>query len=615
MDFKTFETHFLMQLKLNNKNCLNTIENNKILIEENLGNSADPEILDNFVNEIINIVININKESNLILFNNSSNFKLIENALSHPNFNKILEKFNNSNVLIRACQVGNKKAAKWLMTMNINPYLQDDDGMSAPMYAAQQGFDFVIKPFLYDSRCMNLEDKNSENVLFHALRNPNFITQEANESNFNRFPTDLINSSVHINHTNKKGETVLTHCIKNDIFKPINQYLLRNPNMDVNIADNDGITAVMYLTEKGRYSEFVNLHKRNCNYDYIDMNGHSALSILMKNIYSTTKESDAETFGYYIRILSAMVSYQCDCNIPIDSDENTAFMVCLIMNDTSLATFFANHLKKLDLSVRNKYGENGTSLCFKFCLYNDLYPIIKNNVTFDYHYRDPINQNTLLMLSAINSPSVMKELLENDPSIINEVNCKNENALIISTKINHVEVVKILLEQGINVNQQDCLGNTALHYAVSIQKPNLIQLLLTKKINIHLKNHEGKTALDMAYELKDHDDIIQALKSTIHSDTISILVNNNESTVDVDNPYYEEVHNYLIPYANNDYPDYEVTEVMRNIRDEVLSRYGKPENDSDFGDILLMMFPITGISVITMNKIRKSILNHRRNKK
>jgi len=544
----------------------------------------------------------------------NNNFKLIENVLSHPSFNKILEKFNNSNVLLRACQVGNKRAAKWLMTMNINPYLQDNDGMSAPMYAAQQGFDFVIKPFLYDSYCMNLVDKNGENVLFHALRNPKFITQEANENNFNQFPTDLINSSVHINHTNKKGETVLTYCIKNDIFKPINQYLLRNPNMDVNIADNNGIPAVMYLTKKGRYSEFVNLHKRNCNYDYIDMKGQSALSILMKNIYSTTKESDAEMFGYYIRILIAMVSYQCDCNIPIDSDENTAFMVCLIMNDTSLATFFAKHLKKLDLSVKNKYGENGTSLCFKFGLIDDLYPIIKNNVTFDYHYRDSVNQNTLLMLSAINNPSIMKELLENDPSIINEVNCKNENALIISTKINHIEVVKILLERGINVNQQDCIGNTALHYAVIIQKPYLIQLLVAKKVNIHLKNQEGKSALDIAYELKDHDDIIQALTSTAHFNSLSILVDKNESEVDVDNSHYKRTQNYLTPYANNDYPDYEITDVMMNIRDEILSRYGKPEDDNDFKEILLMMFPITGISVMTMNKIRKKILNNRRNK-
>jgi len=51
--------------------------------------------------------------------------------------------------------------------MNVSPYIQDEDGMSALMYAAQHHFIFVIKPYLHDSRCLNLEDNNGENVLFH----------------------------------------------------------------------------------------------------------------------------------------------------------------------------------------------------------------------------------------------------------------------------------------------------------------------------------------------------------------------------------------------------------------------------------------------------------------
>lgn len=53
----------------------------------------------------------------------------------------------------------------------------------------------------------------------------------------------------------------------------------------------------------------------------------------------------------------------------------------------------------------------------------------------------------------------MKELLENDPNIINDVNCKNENALIITTKINQVKAIETLVDYGININQQDDLDN------------------------------------------------------------------------------------------------------------------------------------------------------------
>jgi ankyrin repeat protein len=82
------------------------------------------------------------------------------------------------------------------------------------------------------------------------------------------------------------------------------------------------------------------------------------------------------------------------------------------------------------------------------------------------------------------------------------VNNKNENELIIASKINQVKVVEILLERGIYIDHQDNFGNMALHYAVDIQEPYLIYKLMSKKSNVHLKNNEGKSALDLAKEIK-----------------------------------------------------------------------------------------------------------------
>jgi ankyrin repeat protein len=604
MDFFNFQTEFLSQLKSNNKKCLETIEKNKILIQEYLGDYAYSENLNDFVNEINNIIVEtdssiiniiVEDDKNLMPFKNK--FDLIEKVLKHPYFINVLNTFINSNVLIRACKTGNKSAVKWLLTMNVSPYLQDENGVSALMYAAQQNFDFVIKPYLYDSRCLNLEDNNGENVLFYSLRNPKFqiVTND-------RYQYDLVlYSNININQINRNGESILTYCIKNNITEPICKFLLHNMNIDVNIADNDGKTAAMYLTEKGLCPELLELHRKNCNYDYMDMNGQSAMSILINKMYTNNGETNYVPYDNYVRIMRTFVNYQCDFNYPIDTDENTAFMIFLIVNDMITAKFCASNLNKLDLSVKNKYGESATSLCFKFNQY-ELLPFFKNNPTFDYGYRDPLNQNTLLMISVINNNLYsMKELLEYDPSIINEVNIKNENALIIASKINHTKAAEILLEKGINVNHQDELGNTALHYAVEIHSPYLIQKIMTKKPDIFIRNNEGKSPADIAFAIKDnYEDIFKLLTDPSYN------IKNIKSGIQIDDLYSESIKNYIIPYANNDFPEYKDTKEIQDTKIEIYGRC-KGMNISFLGIskelLVIIIWIIFTICAISISKI------------
>eukprot|EP00833_Pecoramyces_ruminatium_P016859 jgi/Orpsp1_1/1190891/evm.model.d7180000081911.1 len=466
--------------------------------------------------------------------------------------------------------------------MEISPYTQDENGMSALMYAAQQNYDFVIKPFFFDSLCMNLEDNNGENVLYHCVRNPKFIEEDLVTGN--RFQIDLIyNSELYINHTNHKGESILVYCIKNNIIEPINKFLLYNRKIDVNIADNEGKTAAMYLTEKGLFPELLELHRKNCNYDYTDMNGESAMSILINKLYSERTEDDVIPYENYVRIMNIFVNYQCDFNYPIDKDENTPFMIMLIVNDITTAKFCARYIKKLDLSVKNKYGENATSLCYKLNQESHLLPFFRKNPTYDTYYRDPLYQNTLLMFSVINNTASMKELLENDPEMINEVNIKNENALIIASKINNIKAATILLKRGIDINHQDNLGNTALHYAIEIESPLLIHNLMSKKPDIHIKNYEGKSPLDLANEIGENKEEIVNMLLNPSYDIENIKFNNMVSS-----KYEEEIQSYIMPCANNDYSEFKSTSAMENIKRIIYD--SDEEYNNNYWIILFLLF-------------------------
>ncbi len=73
-------------------------------------------------------------------------------------------------------------------------------------------------------------------------------------------------------------------------------------------------------------------------------------------------------------------------------------------------------------------------------------------------------------------------------------------ALYVSPSFNVTEVVKLLLEAGINPNLRDKDGTTALHLAVTKNKRDLAELLLASKANPNLQNNQGQTPLDIAQQ-------------------------------------------------------------------------------------------------------------------
>eukprot|EP00833_Pecoramyces_ruminatium_P009423 jgi/Orpsp1_1/1183455/evm.model.c7180000085278.1 len=460
MSSTNIEIDFISSLR--NNSYSQFINENISFFQNTLGSDVDSYVMKKFIGQLVNL---INDKS-------FSKYSAVEKALNNPALKYVLEAFRNSDVLVKAFDMENKNAIKWLLNMDINPLVQDEDGRTAIMVAAEKGNRSYVKKNIENLELINMTDKKGENLLFYALR-------EFKENNTSSVVTMnyellLIDSGIHINHHNKLGETALNYMCKNKIYKTIFQNFLLNTKIDPNIPDENGYTPIMYLVEYGRYLELNHI------------------------------ETDKASFENYIRVMKTLITYEADFNVPIDKDNNTPLMVMLLVGDIGTATYCVEKLKKLDLSVKNKYGESVTSLCYKLKYYK-LLPLLINNPTFDYHYRDVCYNNNLLILSSVGSPSSMKPLLENDANIINEENVRGENALIVASKINNIAVMDALFKYGIEVNHQDKKGNTALHYAVEIKQPAIVQKLVSKNADINIKNNEGKSPLDLANDLGNKD--------------------------------------------------------------------------------------------------------------
>ena len=406
---------------------------------------------------------------------------------------------------------------------------------------------------------IKLTDNRGENFLFYALRELK-QNNKGTSSNMD-YIVKLVDCGVDINHTNKLGETALNYLCKYRISEFVFENFLLNFEADPNIPDENGYTPAMYLVQDGRYRELSQLDRRFINYKYVSPNGESIMSVFIKKFYTYDKNKDKIPFENYIRVLKTIVSNEVDFNIPIDQEGNTPLMVMVLVGDGITASFCAKNVKKIDLSKKNKYGENVISLCYKLQYYG-LLSIFENNPTFDYNYRDINYNNNLLIISSIGSPIAMNRILENDINVINEVNSRGENALIVASKINNTGAVNTLLDHGIDVNCQDEKGNTALHYAVEIEKPELIKKLVLKNADININNKEGKSPLNLANDYGNKE-LIEALTNPSET-TKPKSSDSKKSKKSKDKPvlpvlstkYTESIKSYLIPYMNDEYSNY-----------------------------------------------------------
>ena len=490
MNCEDFIKEFFDYLKNNDKKCLKFIENNKELVKDNFKKESDPVFIKEFIKKI-----------NYTILQNKNNFELFENVLKSDSFEYVYSVFKNSDILIEACKNDHRSAVDWLITtMDINPYVQDKMGRSALMYAVKRDLLLnVVDKYGKDYQCIMLEDHEGNNALYYAIGN--------------RYALSHLLEKVDINHLNHHHETVLMYCCKKDVSDAIKP-LLDCKEVDINIPDQVGKTVPMVLIENLRFNELEYLGDKKCNFNIIYENSEKILSTLIQQMYR--KNQPLEAYTTFAKKIIYLTRTHIDFNVVVDENRNTALMVFLLARDYDTFNFICRHVRNLDLATKNRYGENVTSLYLKFDITPDPETAIINQGTFDFYYKDPQNRNTTLMLSIINKPMNVSDIIFNhNYCSIFEVNLHQENALIIAAKFDNYSAIELLLQKEfIKINHQDDTGNTALHYAVHVQNIPMIYDLIDHGANPHLKNNENESALDVAQSL-DHKKILDTINGNL----------------------------------------------------------------------------------------------------
>ncbi|ORX85782.1 ankyrin [Anaeromyces robustus] len=526
MDFVEFKNKLIDGISKNDKNCIKLIECNKRIIQVYLSDSSL-----NYINEFINDLY--------VIIANEKKFRLIENVLKHPLMIVVFDVFKKSDVLIKICDQGsNRKAVEWLLSINMNLEVQDEKGRTALMYAVQHyNLEATIDIFLKNKgKHLILTDYDGNTALFYSCNN---------NANLRKL---LKSRLFDYNHINNSRENLLFYCIKNDKLRAFS-LLIERPDIDYNLVNNLGKTIAMVLAENTRFHELRALvDKYPIDVNYKNKFDETMVSLYIKQYYRQTEgefnKSYITDYNYYkvknfAQTLRALIDIGCDFNYMVDGDGNTPVLFYLMIKEYASLFYLLKYYKDIDLSVKNKYGINATYMSFflekedfdtfdqQSGLKNVTYNIFKKafieQKTFDFDYID-YYQNNLLIHALIRDDPFTLEILEKiSPEVLFHNNNKNENVIIIATKLCNHDILKKLLDyKDIDIkkiiNVQDYSGNTALHYAVSLKDKESINLLLNKHADSTIKNNKGEPAM----------------KEDIFENTLE-EINNNDNDDDNDN--------------------------------------------------------------------------------
>jgi len=90
---------------------------------------------------------------------------------------------------------------------------------------------------------------------------------------------------------------------------------------------------------------------------------------------------------------------------------------------------------------------------------------------------------------------------------------EKDEKLIEASRIGQLDILKLLIKIGANVNAKDSYGYTPLLYASRYNKLEVVKLLLKAGADINVRN-KGDTALILAF-INGHEEIVDILTNNI----------------------------------------------------------------------------------------------------
>jgi len=437
-----------------------------------------------------------------------------------------------------------EKVKRWLDQPGINVNLQTDErckleGYTALMWAVRVNCKEVVElllshPNVKDKIDVNIRDAKGNTALMLAT-SLGYTNIEDNEGIVELLLSHPnVKDKIDVNIRDAEGNTALMYAVMSGKER-IAELLLNHPNIDVNIK-NKGFTALMCAVLGGSEETVKLLQSRsNIGRDVIVRRSKEIVKLLLnhKDIDVNICDEEGKTALIWSvdwnqkEIVELLLNHpnvkdKIDVNLeriwesrPIYTPEMRKMpdriLEWLAPREMLSSLRHVVRVTALSLAATRGYEEvvklllNRPEIDVNACFPDSA---LANAVRGGHrgivkllldHPKINVTFVKALEVSAINNGHTdIAELLRNHPKIKNGTSLPYNDLIALACNSGEGGI-KSFLDQGVNVNEKDVFGYTMLMYAAEAGNARVVRLLLDQpNIDINIQNDDGETALDCA---------------------------------------------------------------------------------------------------------------------
>ena len=257
--------------------------------------------------------------------------------------------------------------------------------------------------------------------------------------------------------------------------------LISKHNVDVELADNRGWTALHYFAKRGSYELVKSVADMVTDINLKTNNGGNCLHV-------------AADFGHFNLCKMLISKHNLDVKLP-NNHGWTALHYFAKMGSYELVKSAAD--MGTDINLKTNNGENCLHVGADYGHFNLCRKLI-NEHNFDVQLPEN-NGWTVLHYFAKNGSYELVKALADMGIDINLTTNNRENCLHIAAAYGHFSLCRTLINKhNVDVHLPENYGWTALHYFAKKGSYEFVRTVVDMGININLKTNEGKNCLHIA---------------------------------------------------------------------------------------------------------------------
>lgn len=399
---------------------------------------------------------------------------------------------------------------KFLVQCNASIYVKDNAGRSVLEYAIDYGLVHHLFPQANHDNISRLLD--SESLLHRAA-----------QTNDLELVKKLLVLGADVCVQDNTKMIPLEYAIRNGSLSMI-QELLKNPstrNLQLSWQDVSGKTAIEQAVLSSQFSIADYLLSL---YGHIDVTNENALTLLHKAVYYENKDAVLYCLKAHAQVnakdedqrtplyLAAHKGCGEICTILLDHGAD----VCIRTLAPAYKNFLPLHVAIVDghafcaerilrhksiQSISNEDLQKALVLAVECGLTGIVDLLLKFNIYPANEFKAVMSECELIDKAIEGNQASIAFMLMNrcNVAVIEKIKSENKNrAFAEAVMTNQLDIAKLLLEHGADVNTENAKGFQLLHDAIQNNKPKVVQFLFEHGADINKIDREGNTPLHIA---------------------------------------------------------------------------------------------------------------------